>query len=161
MWDDIINLLEEQIGYYGVMLRAVNTQNAAMRRNDIATLNECVKIEEQLMTQISRADRKLRRHIQSIRQEHKIHANLYLRTLAKRFAGEYASRVVERGDELRRLAHQLQTRTASCGRLIGKQMEFVDFNVNVMTGAVAGETYAGNGAQEGAFRRRKMFDASV
>jgi flagellar biosynthesis/type III secretory pathway chaperone len=162
MWEDIARLLEEEIGYYRVMVRAMDTQEAAMRQNDVARLNECVKVHEQLMTRISLADNKIREYKDKIKKEHNIHADLYLRRLARDFADEKNRLlIIKRGDELRALAAKLKEKMERCSKMLAKHIQFADYNVNVLTGAQAGETYASRGEQSGAFRKRKMFDESI
>lgn len=162
MWDEILKILDEEISYYKLMVRAMDTQEAAMRRNDVDKVKECVKVHEQLMTRLSMADNKLQNYIVAIKEEHNIKANLYLRKLAKDFADEHNKQpIIDRGNLLQYLARQLKIKTARSQTLLNKQLNFIDYNVNVMTGTVAGETYAVSGTHNGAFRQRKMFDESV
>lgn len=162
MWEEIVKLLDEEIGYYKLMVRAMDTQEMAMRRGDAVKVRECVKLHEQLMTRVSLADNKLREYIAAIKQAHQVKANLYLRHLAKLFADEkHKQPIIERGEMLRALAAHLKKKTAHSKKLIHKQLHFIDYNVNILTGTVAGETYGGSGVHNGAYRQRKMFDESV
>ncbi len=72
----------------------------------------------------------------------------------KKMARELLDRINERLGELKRA-------TDKNAVLLDKDVRYVNFSINVLTGASAGTTYAATAAQPGAGRAIDMLDASV
>lgn len=78
----------------------------------------------------------------------------FLPSPEKKMARELLDRINERLEELKRA-------TDKNAVLLDKDVRYVNFSINVLTGASAGTTYAATAAQPGAGRAIDMLDASV
>lgn len=72
----------------------------------------------------------------------------------KKMAADLLARICQRLEELKRA-------TDKNAVLLDKDVRYVNFSINVLTGASAGTTYAATAAQPGAGRAIDMLDASV
>lgn len=78
----------------------------------------------------------------------------FLPSPEKKMAQDLLSRIVER-------LEALKLATDKNAVLLDKDVRYVNFSINVLTGASAGTTYAATAAQPGAGRAIDMLDASV
>lgn len=78
----------------------------------------------------------------------------FLPSPEKKMARDLLDRIYERLEGLKRA-------TEKNAVLLDKDVRYVNFSINVLTGASAGTTYAASAAQPGAGRAIDMLDASV
>ena len=78
----------------------------------------------------------------------------FLPSPEKKMARDLLDRIYERLEGLKRA-------TDKNAVLLDKDVRYVNFSINVLTGASAGSTYAASAAQPGAGRAIDMLDASV
>jgi flagellar biosynthesis/type III secretory pathway chaperone len=56
---------------------------------------------------------------------------------------------------------ELKEKNAKNSRLLHKTIEFINFNINIISQTVADTTYAPKGASSAAVRKKKMFDQII
>lgn len=64
-------------------------------------------------------------------------------------------------DETDELQRELMRRSKNVGTLLKRSKMFIDYHINVLSSAKAGNTYGPPGAAEGVTHGRKMFEADV
>lgn len=62
---------------------------------------------------------------------------------------------------LRMIVLDLKEKNAENSSLLHKIIEFINFNINIMSQTVADTTYAPKGASSAAVRKKKMFDQTI
>jgi flagellar biosynthesis/type III secretory pathway chaperone len=62
---------------------------------------------------------------------------------------------------LRMIVLELKEKNAKNSSLLHKTIEFINFNINIMSQTVADTTYAPKGASNAAVRKKKMFDQTI
>lgn len=162
MWKEILEVLQNEQKYYEQLLLIVIKQVEMVKNGDKDGVIKLMKYQERMLTQLSLMENKKNVMINKIKKAHNIRADLYLTNLVKRFAEEPVKmQLLDAIADLLDKAVQIKRYTEMVQRGVHKEMQFMEFNINVLTSTVAGDTYAKEGGHTGAFRQRKMFDESI
>lgn len=161
IWEELKKTIEEQAELYHDLLTLAKKKHEALKKANVTFVQRITKQEESFITKISLVENKKQSYIKQIKAQHNIHANLYLVKIIDMVNAPNKEVLFSAIDKLNAIIIELKIYTKKNQQLLHKEMQFVDFNINVMTNTVAGDTYAAKGQENGATRKRKMFDETI
>lgn len=138
--DDIINKYQQQLDNYKQLQLCVAQQRTYLTELNDKNFQEETHNMETLMNEIKKLDR-------SIKKEHTDKENT---VVINQFLGQ-----------IKTLAADIQKINTANTLLLKNRMDFIRFNINVATQAVAGASYKPDGDTANSTRKIKMFDQSI
>ncbi|WP_110955271.1 flagellar protein FlgN [Anaerosinus massiliensis] len=156
-------ILKMQSTLYGQLLQLSKQQTEKLVANDAIEVQKAAKEIEKIMQQLSKLEIQRQESITACRAAYKMSENLTLRQLIEKIPNH-----TEDKENAVHLVIDLEEKTAELKEyinqnkiLLEKAMQFIDFNVNLITSTSAGTTYAAKGQEGTAVSKRKMFDQSI
>lgn len=150
-----IELLRVQLLLLGRLEDSSNALEEALKKNKGDEAGRLALEIEKTLLSLGKAEKSSDQYIKERNKNNweEVLAD-FLPSLEKKMARDLLLRINERLEALKRA-------TDKNAVLLDKDVRYVNFSINVLTGASAGTTYAATAAQPGAGRAIDMLDASV
>ena len=149
---ELIILLKAQITLGRQLLSFSDLQKQYLLAGDAKNSAELTMKTEQLINKFSLLERKKQKLLQD-----------YLESVinAEQDSTVEEDSVSQLEQRLRMVVFELKEKNAKNSSLLHKTIEFINFNINIISQTVADTTYAPKGASSAAVRKRKMFDQTI
>ena len=152
---EIIRILRQQLVLCQQLQLLVHQQRELLKGHSTADISEFARKMEPLLLELGRLDKQQKQQL----------AESSARTMAELLERQPAS--VERSlaaqllEKLQRTMQDTREEGRKNDMLLQRNMEFIDYTINVLNQTTADAVYAPPGAAAQAVRPRKMFDASI
>jgi len=149
---ELIILLKAQITLGRQLLSFSDLQKQYLLAGDATNSAELTMKTEQIINKFSLLERKKQKLLQD-----------YLECVINAEQGSTVEEdsVSQLEQRLRMVVFELKEKNAKNSSLLHKTIEFINFNINIISQTVADTTYAPKGASSAAVRKRKMFDQTI
>lgn len=159
----LIIILKAQITLYTqlVELSKSQTQNLVVGAAD--QVQAITKKTEKIIKQLSELESKRQNIIDTFMITYKINGKVTLEEFIERIQLDSSNKTVilNLTSELEKIADELKFYIHQNKMLLKKAVQFIDFNMNLITSTAAGTTYAPKGQEGNAISKRKMFDQTI
>lgn len=149
---ELIVMLKAQITLGRQLLSFGDLQKQYLLAGDAQNSADVTMKTEQIINQFSLLERKKQKLLQD-HSENTINVNQNSMT-----SEDTVSQLEQR---LRMIVLELKEKNAKNSSLLHKTLEFINFNINIISQTVADTTYAPKGASSAAVRKKKMFDQII
>lgn len=152
---EIIRIVRQQLVLCQQLQLLVHQQRELLKGHSTADISEFARKMEPLLLELGRLDKQQKQQL----------AQSSARTMAELLERQPAS--VERSlaaqllEKLQRTMQDTREEGRKNDMLLQRNMEFIDYTINVLNQTTADATYAPPGAAAQAVRPKKMFDASI
>ena len=152
---EIIRIVRQQLVLCQQLQLLVHQQRELLKGHSTADISEFARKMEPLLLELGRLDKQQKQQL----------AESSARTMAELLERQPAS--VERSlaaqllEKLQRTMQDTREEGRKNDMLLQRNMEFIDYTINVLNQTTADAVYAPPGAAAQAVRPRKMFDASI
>jgi flagellar biosynthesis/type III secretory pathway chaperone len=154
-------VLKAQIALYKELLALSKSQVQELMIGNAIKVQEITTKSEELMKKLLLLDNERQNVIDDIMQKYKMHDNVNLVGLIQLFDIKSKNFLLNLVYDLEQITDELKLYIEQNKILLAKAMQFVDFNINVITSTTASDTYAPQGQECNAVRKKKMFDQSI
>ena len=152
---EIIRILRQQLVLCQQLQSIVHQQRELLKERSAADTSEFAKKMEPLLLELGKLDKQQKQQL----------AQGSARTMAELLGRQPASVERSLAVQLLQKTQRIMQDTREEGRkndvLLRRNMEFIDYTINVLNQTTADAVYAPPGAAAQAVRPRKMFDASI
>lgn len=159
----LIIILKAQIALYTqlVELSKSQTQNLVIGAAD--QVQSITKEAEKTIKQLLQLESKRQDIIDTMMITYKINGKVTITELIEKIQLDSNSKTVILNliSELEKIAEELKFYIHQNKILLQNAMQFIDFNMNLMTSTAAGATYAPKGQDGNAISKKRMFDQSI
>jgi flagellar biosynthesis/type III secretory pathway chaperone len=159
----LIIILKAQITLYTqlVELSKSQTQNLVVGAADQAQV--ITEKTEKIIKQLSELESKRQNIIDTFMITYKINGKVELEEFVERIQLDSGNKTVilDLIFELEKIAEKLKFCIHQNKILLQKAMQFIDFNMNLLTSTTAGVTYAPKGQDGNVISKKKIFDQSI
>ena len=149
---ELIIMLKAQITLGRQLLSFSDLQKQYLLAGDAKNSAELTMKTEQIINQFSLLERKKQKLLQD-------HSECVTSVEQNSVTAEDSVRQLEQ--RLRMIVLELKEKNAKNSSLLHKTIEFINFNINIISQTVADTTYAPKGASSAAVRKKKMFDQTI
>jgi len=149
---ELIVMLKAQITLGRQLLSFSDLQKQYLLAGDAKNSAELTMKTEQIINQFSLLERKKQKLLQD-------HSECVTSVEQNSVTAEDSVRQLEQ--RLRMIVLELKEKNAKNSSLLHKTIEFINFNINIISQTVADTTYAPKGASSAAVRKKKMFDQTI
>lgn len=154
-------ILKAQITLYNQLLELNKAQSKEVAAGNAVKVQEITKEIEKIMKQLVLLDTKRQAVISEIMQQFKINDCVNVVELIELTDSELKDSLFNLIYELEKIADELKMYIERNKILLKKAMQFIDFNINVITSTTAGDIYAPQGQESSVTSKKKMFDQSI
>lgn len=154
-------LLKAQITLYQQLLELSKSQGQELVDGKAIKVQKITNEIEEIMKKLVLLNNKQQAVIVAIRQQHKISDNVNLVRLIKLINLKSKDFLLDLIYELEKIADELKLYIGQNKILLTRAMQFIDFNINVITSTTASDTYAPRGQEGSANSKKKIFDQSI
>ena len=149
---ELIVMLKAQITLGRQLLSFSDLQKQYLLAGDAKNSAELTMKTEQIINQFSLLERKKQKLLQD-------RSECVTSVEQNSVTAEDSVRQLEQ--RLRMIVLELKEKNAKNSSLLHKTIEFINFNINIISQTVADTTYAPKGASSAAVRKKKMFDQTI
>jgi flagellar biosynthesis/type III secretory pathway chaperone len=156
-------ILKEQITLYKQLLELSKLQTQKLVIGAAEQVQAITKETEKIIKELSQLESKHQNIINTFMMTYKINGKVTLTEIleAAQLDSNKKIAILNLSSELEKIADELKSYTYQNQILLKKAMQFIDFNMNLITSTVAGATYAPKGQEGNAISKRKMFDQTI
>lgn len=159
--EQLNTLLKAQITIYQQLLNLSKLQVQELVLGNAVKVQGITAKSEELMKRLFVLDTERQAVVDEILQKYKIHDNVNLVKLIEMVDLKSKNSLLDLIYDLEKIADELKMYIEQNKILLAKAMQFIDFNINVITSTTASDTYAPQGQERNAIRKKKMFDQSI
>ena len=161
MWQEAAEDIRLIISLIDALLSLSEEKDKLFIANDITATAPVFKREQELLSQLTAAERRYQCAVSKIRREYHLDETMSLAELVETIKPPSSLEFMQLSRQLVQDSQRLQECNARSHQLMDRTKMFLDFNINILTQTVASDTYAPPGQEAVAIRKRKMFDQSV
>ncbi|MDU4959238.1 MAG: flagellar protein FlgN [Sporomusaceae bacterium] len=161
MWDKLTASLHDLTALYRVMLEVSRKKKQALIAAEVAELEQLVKQEEALILQIGACEKARTKLIGELANACGLPADELTLTKAKALSGSAAVKLEAAETELTAVIAELAPLNKTNAELIRQSLNYVNFNLNILTQTVADPNYAAKGGDQSAPRSKSLIDAKI
>ncbi len=154
-------VLRQEHRLAGRLLDAARQQNAALRRNDLAGLNEALAQMEEAGSKLQEAEQLRRDVLDRLAGEFALPPGAVLSDIAERAPGEMSSRLLSLGRKLRQLLEELQEVVRTNNLLSHNALRFNEAVLGLFRRAGGAATYGQNGRVQDSGKLLSTLNKSV
>jgi len=154
-------VLKAQISLYKELLELSKSQVQELVIGNAIKVQEITTKSEEVMKKLMLLDTKRQIIIDGIAQKYKIHNNINLVRLIELLDLKSKDILLDLIYALEQIIDELKLYIEQNKILLTKAMQFIDFNINVITSTTASDTYAPQGQERNATTKKKIFDQSI
>lgn len=162
MWDNIIASMTELTAIYRVILELSRKKKQALVAASVEELGSLVKEEESLVLRIGAHEQARRQLILDLAAAYKIAPEAITPAKTKELSdAATAARLQAAEDELASVLRELAPLNKLNSELIQQSLNYVNYNLNLLTQTVADTNYAAKGADKPVGRAKTLIDTKV
>lgn len=157
-------ILKEQITICEQLLALSKSQSQELVIGNAIKVKKITKVISEKMKQLFLLNHKRQAVIDGIKQTYKINDSVTLVKLVELVElvdGNAKESLLDLVGDLGKVAEELKAYIRQNKLLLAKAMQFIDFNINLITSTMASDTYAPKGQEGNGISKRKMFDQSI
>ena len=154
-------ILKEQITLSEQLLELSKLQTQELVVGNAMEVQKIAQKIEIIMKQFLLLENKRQTTINEIRQQYKISDNVNLVKLIELLNPKSKDLLLDLIRSLEQVLDELRFYIQQNKILTKKAMNFINFNINVITSTSTSTTYAPRGQEGSAIRKKKMFDQSI
>lgn len=161
MWEQMGCLLKQIISLCEALLNEAKKKEQFLLENRFGECADIFRTEEILSSELTVLQGKQSELLQSYCSDMNFPCNVTLIELIQMDSPVEKENILDLVQVFHRLSILLKQYTKKNQVLMERAKRFIDFNVNVLTQAVANDIYAPQGKEGAVLQKKKMFDQSV
>lgn len=167
LWEKFINVMSHLLEEHQALLALSKEKRQVLINADVEGLANITKKEEVLVLKINKLEEQRQAVIKEIaaaaEQRDRLEAGEMVKSLAelKKLADEkYAGRLEQLGAQLKDCIKQLRALSELNAKLIAQHLEFIEFNINILSAAACEQTYSATPG-ESQVKRRSLLNTQA
>ncbi len=160
-WRRLRELWAETLTVYRAILAVSEKKRQILVSGSAAELETVTRQEEMLILQAGKLEGQRRAVGQELATAYRLEPEMIMRDLPRYAPSAEAVRLRELGDELIKIATDLQRLNQANTKLIEQALKFVNYSINLLSRTSAGPTYAPPGGADNGSAVRKLIDKKV
>ena len=161
MWQQIKDDMNLMVLLIQELLAVSDEKDQLFIANDIAGTEVVFKREQELLSKLTSVENRYQSIIQNVRKRYGMDETCSFVEAIMLVKPAQMKELIDLSNVIVRFSAQLKQRNERSRKVMNKAKSFIDFNINVLTQTVASDTYAPQGQEGIAFRKRKMFDQTI
>ncbi len=154
-------ILKEQITICEQLLALSKSQSQELVIGNAIKVKKITKAISEKMKQLFLLNHKRQAAIDGIKQNYEINDSVTLVKLVELVDSNVKESLLDLINDLGKVVDELKAYIQQNKLLLAKAMQFIDFNINLITSTVASDTYEPKGQEGSGISKRKMFDQSI
>lgn len=162
MWDNLVSLMSEIVEIYQAIVAISRQKKKALVSADVKELSQLTKQEEALILQIGKLEAARERIVGDLASVYALKTEELNLSKAKELAGgEVSVQLEDLERQLVAITSELAPLNKLNTKLIQQSLNYINYNLNLLTQTPAGTNYAAKGSGETAPRTKALIDAKV
>lgn len=158
--DNFIPLLQKELEYYSAISAVADKKQTALIEGKLAEIEALTKTEQILLLQVGKVEEAR----QSLHEQLASHfslspEDLTISKLAELTNRDYGTKILKLQEDFTAILNKVKKTNETNGNLIKQSLDYINFSLNIITGAEASPTYPNKG--EKATNTAKLFDKKI
>lgn len=162
MWDNLVSLMSEMVEIYRAILAISQRKKTALVAADVKELSQLTKGEEGLIIKIGELEAAREKTVSDLASVYALKPKELTLAKAKELAGgEVMAKLEALEQQLVAITGELTPLNKTNTELIQQSLNYVNYNLNLLTQSPAGTNYAAKGQNDAAPRSSTVIDAKI
>ena len=161
MWQQIKNDMNLMVLLIQELLAVSDEKDQLFIANDIAGTEVVFKREQELLSKLTSVENRYQSIIQNVRKRYGMDETCSFVEAIMLVRPAQMKELIDLSNAIVRFSEKLKQRNERSRKVMNRAKSFIDFNINVLTQTVASDTYAPQGQEGTAVRKRAMFDQTI
>lgn len=160
----VIDILKKEYDYYADILELSKSKKKIIVEGKVAELDKIVKLEQNMIFNIGQLEREREEEVGKLCKALDMDSTqVTISDLAKVLQPKLKKALGDIQDKLQDIFKQLKTVNDINGQLIEQSIEYIDYSINIFTGAgmETGSLYEDLGKNKGKQGKKNIFDTKV
>jgi len=162
LFDRLSEIIDKEKSIYDGILELARKKTDVIVEGKVSELEEITKLEQSMILKLGKLEEEREQVVSEIARQNQAEASgLTLEILVKMAPEPCSKKLRESGKNLENVIKELSKTNTLNSKLIKSSLDYIDFSINVLTGASsAGETYGSAGLSNEA-KKRNFFDMKL
>lgn len=160
---ELVDILNQQCELYLELLKISKAKQPVLIKGNLEALNNFTLQEEKLIVQVGRLEERRNSVQQALANHFRVsETELTLSNLITRLNGETSTQeLAEAGKKIKKILKEIKTINSQNNELVKQSLDYIEFNINLITGVVENANYAERPGTKQGQGRAKLFDQKV
>ncbi|EOC99395.1 flagellar protein FlgN [Caldisalinibacter kiritimatiensis] len=161
---ELKEILEEELKIYKEMLQITEKKTKVITSGTAKELDKTTQIEQTMILKIAKLENQREKIVENIKIQVGINGEASVAKLTEKISAQYKNEVKELEsirDELLDILNKIKKRNELNSKLINDSLEYINFNINLLTSSATETTYTNKVEEGNAGKSQSLFDAKV
>lgn len=161
MWQQIRDDMNLMTLIIQGLLVVADEKDRLFIENNIVGTEVVFKREQELLSKLTSVENRYQSIVENMRKRYGMDETCSFVEIVMLLKPAQMKELLDLSSDMVGFSAQLKQRNERSRKVMNRAKSFIDFNINVLTQTVASDTYAPQGQEGIAFRKRKMFDQTI